>query len=78
MTPDHPRWSTFAGRVADVYYRAEQEGAGCQETLAMTGAVLETLPNVEVAASLAVLQAGGCRCDCDVVNLVVLPWLLGE
>jgi hypothetical protein len=58
MTPDHPLWPEFLARLemADL----------CHRTTEHSRAILDTMPGIDVAASLRALRELGGYCDCSI------------
>jgi len=59
MTPTHPRWSEFIGRLS--------RAAVCLHTADHARALLGEMPGIDVEGSLCALRELGGDCDCEIV-----------
>lgn len=82
MTPDHPRWEEFIQRLegpegCDFQGEYDDEGelipdsvkwqcAGGEDK-SKAVAILKTMPEIDIAASLSFFEEQGGFCDCEIV-----------
>jgi hypothetical protein len=59
MTPDHPRWTDFIDELS--------RSLICVRTTQNARGVLESMPGIDVEASLEALHRLKGRCDCEIV-----------
>jgi len=80
MTPDHPLWDTFCGRLDG------PEGCNIREVRGpkkltwrcdrkrYTSAILSTIPGINVRKSFAYFARHGGDCDCEILFNVVMKF----
>ena len=82
MTPDHPHWEAFFQRLEGpegCHFQGEYDNDGelvadsvkweCAggEDKSKATAILKTMPEIDMAASLAFFEQHGGWCDCEIV-----------
>ena len=74
MSPDHPLWDKFTKRLEGPegcnfqgtgYSATWKCGGGRDKSLAE--AILKTMPDIDVADSLALFEGHGGYCDCEIL-----------
>jgi hypothetical protein len=75
MTPLHPRWREFCGRLHDALGGSPAGCNGGDDTVAHEGAraILSTMPEVDLAASIAYFVAHHAGCDCEILLNIAIP-----
>lgn len=66
MIPTHPLWDEFVERLDEV---VDECDSTADKPLAR--AILETMPDIDVEASLAFFEEYGGYCDCEILFNVV-------
>ena len=59
LLPDHPRWGEFLAALS--------LAPRCLRTTEHARAALESIPDIDAAATLEALRAMGGRCDCAIL-----------
>jgi hypothetical protein len=69
MTPEHPRWGEFCARLDEALQHSPAGCNGCGHPAGHEGAraILSTMADIAVAASLRYFAEHGGHCDCEVL-----------
>jgi hypothetical protein len=67
MTPQHPRWEEFCDRLDASVVLTGCHGCGHPAGHDGARAILASMPDVDVAASLAYFSEQGGHCDCEIL-----------
>jgi hypothetical protein len=81
MTPDHPLWTSFLEQLEGPEgcdFRDDEAGNltwTCDGSIErpLTCAILQSIPDIDVTASLEYFNAHGSFCDCEIVFNVDPP-----
>ena len=79
MQPKHPRWEEFCERLngpEGIDYKQEKDGRWtwkCSggEDKSLATAILKTMPEIDIEASLKYFEDNGGHCDCEILLNVV-------
>jgi hypothetical protein len=69
LTPESPRWDDFLCRLYDAV------GGNCDDSCRCAERVLVEMRDIDVAATLLILEAFHGGCDCEVAANVETIWL---
>ena len=73
MSPNHPRWGEFCGRLASaegINRRTDENGryrSSCGYNFEKSTAILTTMKDIDVQGSLDYFREHGGYCDCRVL-----------
>ena len=71
LTPKSSRWNEFVDALD-----AALQKSGCDaETQRLAKAIMTTMPDIDVAGSLAFFEEHGGYCDCEILFNVDPNWL---
>lgn len=75
MTPEHPRWREFLGRLDQALGGSSEGCNGGDDAVAHEAAraILSTMPEVDLAASIDFFREHHAGCDCEIIVNIAIP-----